>query len=98
MDGPPADAASNPGVGQVVAPAISLVIWVPYPGLRLTFGPVAFSIHASLMVCPVVGIASNCHALLCWLPVVPVLIYRSTVTLPVIVLVAASIPTPAVPV
>src|SRR5664279_5331876 len=92
MDGAD-DCASNP---NETAPATSPVICVPYPGLRLTLGPVDPSIQEFLMVCPVVGIASSCHVLWCWVPTVPVLIYRSTVTLPVIVLVPVRTPTLAV--
>src|SRR4029079_18141070 len=46
-----------------------------------TFVAVAPSCHDCLIVCPVVGIASNCHDL-GWL--VPVPIYRSTITSPLI--------------
>src|ERR1022692_1678371 len=60
------------------------VIWVPKPELQLPFTE-QFSCHDWWMVWPCVGIARNCHDL-GWLgEAVPVAMYLSTVTSPLIV-------------
>src|SRR5258708_4165683 len=62
------------------------VIWVPYPppGMQLTLAA-QFSCHDRWMVCPWVGIARNCHDLGWSGEAVPVAIYLSTVTSPLMV-------------
>src|SRR5664280_1850137 len=76
------------GGSAVVAskPAPVPVIWVPYPppGTQLRLAP-QFSCHDRWMVCPCVGIARNCHDFGWSGEAVPVAIYRSTVTSPLIV-------------
>src|SRR5690348_206447 len=78
------DVASNP------LPE-GLVIWVPYPAALLPF-----SIQLCRIDCPLVAVDRNCHDLACCPAAVPVLMYRSTIKSPVIVLPALTTPTFAV--
>src|SRR5690242_7243230 len=68
-----------------------LVILVPYPGTLLPF-----SIQLCLIVCPLVGVDKNCHDFACCPAPGPVLMYRSTITSPVMVFNGFTTPTLAV--